>query len=175
MAFDLASVVGSAAVSGAVALATASWKVGREERGKRVAAAKARIRAAATELVRQVLERRQDPKGQAGARASNGVGRYKFASEIVLASEDLAWLRRWLVRRRVRRIVGRAVFETAEIAPDRADDEIARRLLVTMLARRKDKRFSDPGRLTSLDDEHVPSDGELQVIIRSLRWVRWCW
>lgn len=117
MAFDLASVVGSAIVSAAVSLSVASWKTGREERAKRRLVAKDRVREEVGEMLASVV------KYQAGVGEGRDEGvseddaDYEWASKVLAACKGLSWLRRRAVRKRLRRLAGPTAFDLAVVKP----------------------------------------------------------
>lgn len=175
MAVDLVNVVTSAVVAGGVSLATASWKVGREERSRRAAAARIRVRDATTELLRLAVERAEN-SGQLVVAKTSGMSmhpRYTFASDVLEASEDLAWPRRRLVERRTRKLVGLAAFEAARISPGMKDAQGVNHLVHTMLKHQHNPKVLGHGTLALLDTNDAKPKA-LAKLVKSLRRLRNC-
>lgn len=103
--------------------------------------------------------------------------RYTFASQVLIASDDLPRHRRWLVERRIRALVGLAVTDAARLAPaeDAVTAEETSKLLVrTMLKHKENPQVHDHGLLTLLGTNEATAK-ELRRLIRALKRLRNCW
>jgi len=166
MPFDPLTVTASAIVSALVSIGTASWKLGREDRVNRALAARNRIRDATKEVLDVALAREADPT-EAVIETAPGLSafwRYTFASRVMVAVDDPGPVRRRLVMRRVRKLVGPAVADAALLAPARegapADD-----LLIKMMLK---QRLPDDGTLSLLKTNSA-TPKELRRLVRSLK------
>lgn len=170
MALDLVTILMSAVVSGGVSLATASWRIGREERARRAVTARDRIREATSELLVKARAANSSAPVIEEAGGLSAAWRYNFASKIVLASEDLRWIRRCCVRRRTAKLVGAAVMDAALIGPGTESEQTFDLLIGALLKR----RTVDNGTL-SLIRTNKAKPKELRKLVRSLKWLRNAW
>ncbi len=172
MALDLVTILTSAAVGGVVSLATASWRIGREDRAKRAIAARDCIRAATGEILVTAATRAANSSAPVIEEAGGlrAVWRYNFASRVVIASEDLRWLRRWWVRRRTTRLVGVPVMDAALIAPGKGSAEAVDLLTGALL-----KRGTVDNGTLSLITTNEATPKELKQLVRSLKLLRNAW
>jgi hypothetical protein len=117
MALDPATLIVSAAISGAVSLSTASVVAGRQERGRRRHAARHEVRSAVDEARQEaaegVLGIKWTPQRSQDAMAAE----YMWATKVLAAADELGRVRRYWVRRRTRQVVSPFVFDLAKHYP----------------------------------------------------------
>lgn len=114
----ITSGVVSAVVGGGVSFVTARYVGEREEQGKSRAAARRAVSDAVTPALRKVQKYRfrslssfgRDPDGQ-----SMHMDDVHLCAEILSTSVDLGVIRRWLVRRRLKRLFGKGTLRACEV------------------------------------------------------------
>lgn len=173
MPFEPNTIIASAAAGGLAGLILASWRVDREERAKRRALAQDRVEEAASELLGEAVAY------QAGLEsgrldASRWMDDYLWASRVLVASRGLGRIRRWLLDRRVKELVGPVAFALALAKPASEGGEKAMStVLVGMVLAHREERYADGIPLSLLDIAlSQPLDSkEVRKAIRLLRRV----
>jgi hypothetical protein len=141
----MASAIISAVISTGIGYAIASSKAARDERGKRAHAA--RLAVAVADAVAE--QRRQIREYQVGIRASvkretDGpihTDDLLWAGKVLTAAAGLPWWRHRLVNHRVRKLVGKALYEIADVHPDMDAGGALSLLLVTEYQNRERQRY----------------------------------
>lgn len=169
----LLTAVISAIVSTAVAFAVASARVGREERGKRAHAARLAVADAVADRLADVLEFSFGIRESMRREPDTGINTddMVWAGGVLVASSGLTWWRRALVRYRLRKLIGRALFEFAEVRPV-TDPRHALTIVMTReYQNRKQQRYA-PEDFHGLFDEALTApagDPKLDRLIKQLK------
>lgn len=145
MDFDLATVIFSATlsamVSALVSLATASLVTGRQERARRRLEARHKVRdaIAQTYVAGRVAARGLEVPNEQLRQPL--IKDYELASQMLAAAEELSWVRRLVVHRRLRRVVGRFAFDTARDLPAADDRESGHTLAMGIMGDANKERY----------------------------------
>ncbi|XVS66077.1 hypothetical protein ACQPYE_08490 [Actinosynnema sp. CA-299493] len=159
MAFDLASLLGSAIVGGLSGVAFASWKVGQEEAARHRVQARRQVRAAVGEQLTAVIGYRSGFGDGRISQNSKWVEDYTWASKVLLAADGLGPLRRRLIRKRLERLVGPIAAELAEVRPAQTTDTDVDAVIGAMLEVHRSGKYHPKG----------PPKGLLNVALRQDR------
>ncbi len=120
--FDLGTVIVSAivsfGVSAIVGLVVTGIKLGREARVTRRLEARDRVHDIAGERLATVIKFRAGFQPHRVWEATRWIEDYMWASRILVASRRLGWLRRSLINRQLRWLVGDLAFSLAEVRPE---------------------------------------------------------
>ncbi|WP_156213467.1 hypothetical protein [Lentzea aerocolonigenes] len=106
MAFEPITILTSAIAGGAAGVLMSSWKVHTEEGAKRRFAARQTIRKEATRLLVYLAAGRGEVNLPDDFDPTTQQGSIDWTATVLEAAHDLGYVRRSLVRRRLRRIVG---------------------------------------------------------------------
>ncbi|MCP2248751.1 hypothetical protein [Lentzea aerocolonigenes] len=173
MPFEPNTIIASAAAGGLAGLILASWRVDREERAKRRVLAQDRVEEAAGELLAQaVAYQAQLVPGRSDA--SQWMSDYIWASKVLVASRGLGRVRRWLLDRRLKELVGPVAFNIAVAKPaSEKGEDIMGTAIIGMIHAHRDEKYADgiPKGFLEIALRQPPDSKEVRKAIRLLRRV----
>ena len=146
----------SALVSATIAWAVAGHLTTRQKRAEAALEARRGLKRLVAPLLRQVVQYRA---GLIAGRPDAGhLSDAQLAAEFLRVAEPLPWWGRWLVRRRVRRLVGAEWFDLAELHDPASGEEVVAGWLLSGIA---DARSAGGG-------EDVARSSDLGLLRRGL-------
>lgn len=181
MSFDAENAIWTTAISTAVTLVVATWKVGREEKAKRSAAAREEVHGIVGEVLSEVIGFRAGFGGHRVWGSTLWVSDYTWASRILIAARRLNWIRRHVMRSQLRWLVGSLAFNLAEAQPEPEPQSAMGKAMWWQVKSRREvtsereaERLFRPGALEMvLRGEHDSKD--VRLLEHVLRWLARSW
>lgn len=175
--FDLGTLIVTAVVSAAVSVLVTSWKVGQEEKAKRRVAAREKVREIVGGILLRAVQYRAGFAAGRDPETTGWVQDYIWGSKIMKASSGLGPVRRFLLKRRLRRLVGPVAWDVIIVKPakDVADGQSS--ALVHMARATRDGRYGDDQPLGMLDVAFraARDSDEVQKLIKQLKRLARAW
>lgn len=173
MPFEPNTIIASAAAGGIAGLILASWRVDREEKAKRRVLAQDRVEEASGEMLAEAVAY-QAGLGPGRPDASLWMSDYIWTSKVLVAARGLGRVRRWMLDRRLKMLVGPVAFNLALAKPasENGDNVMGNALTAMIKAHRADE-YADGVPMGFLDVALRQPQGSKEVskVIRLLRRV----